>query len=89
MFLSDLVGKEIVNLYDGGRLGTIGDSDLVIDPESGAIESIILPNKSNFINFWSDKQQLIIPWEAVKKIGTEVVIVEIDQSHNRLRRYSL
>jgi len=86
---SELVGKEIVNTYDGTRLGTVGDSDLIIDTESGEIDSIILPNKGNLINFWVDRQHLIIPWETVKKIGNEVIIVDLDETHPRLRRYSI
>lgn len=37
MRLSELVGKHIVNIYDGARLGTVGDSDLVIDTETGKL----------------------------------------------------
>jgi YlmC/YmxH family sporulation protein len=87
--LSELVGKEIVNTYDGTRLGTVGDSDLIIDVENGEIDSIVLPNRGNFLNFWVDRQHLIIPWETVKKIGNEVIIVDLDETHPRLRRYSI
>ncbi|MDW7675539.1 MAG: YlmC/YmxH family sporulation protein [Bacillota bacterium] len=89
MRLSDLVGKEIVNIFDGGRLGTIGESDLVIDTQTGSIESIVLPNKGNFLSVWIDRQQLIIPWQAVKKIGTEVIIVDLDGTHSSLNKYSV
>lgn len=89
MRLSELEGKEIVNTYDGTRLGAVGDSDLVIDIETGEIDSIILPNKGNFLNFWVDRQYLIIPWETVKKIGSEVIVVDLDETHPRLRRYSI
>ncbi|MBS4024855.1 MAG: YlmC/YmxH family sporulation protein [Clostridia bacterium] len=89
MRLSDLVGKEIVNIFDGVRLGTVGESDLVIDAESGKIESIIMPNKGNIFSVWLDRQHLIIPWQAVKKIGTEVIIVELDGTHSGLSKYSV
>ena len=62
MRLSDLVGKQIVNIYDGARLGTVG-SDLVIHTETGEIDSIILPNKGNLLNIWVDRQNLTIPWK--------------------------
>jgi YlmC/YmxH family sporulation protein len=64
MRLNDLVGKEMVNIYDGMRMGTVGESDMVIDEETGDIVSIILPNKGNLLNFWVDRQKLIIPWSA-------------------------
>ncbi|ATW24215.1 YlmC/YmxH family sporulation protein [Candidatus Formimonas warabiya] len=84
MKLSELIGKKIVNVYDGGILGTVGDSDLVIDPFSGDIESIILPNKSSVFNLWFQKQQLIIPWASIKKVGSEVIVVDIDESHSKM-----
>lgn len=87
MRLGELVGKEIVNIYNGAHLGVIGESDMDIDLESGEIRSLILPKKNNIINLWLDKQKLIIPWEAVKKIGTEVIIVEVDQTNPYFQRY--
>lgn len=87
MRMSELVGKEIVNIYNGARLGVVGDSDMEIDVESGEIRSIILPKKSNIINLWLDRQHLMIPWEAVKKIGAEVIIVDLDQTSPGFQRY--
>jgi len=89
MRMSELVGKEIINFYDGGRLGTVGESDLVIDLDSGRVQSLILPGKTNLLSFWGDQQQMVIPWEAVKKIGAEVIIVELDRTNLRGRRYML
>jgi YlmC/YmxH family sporulation protein len=88
MRLSDLIGKHIVNIYDGARLGTVAESDLLIDTETGEIDSIILPNRGNILSIWVDKPSLTIPWDCVKKIGKEVIIVDLDQSHLRLKRYS-
>jgi YlmC/YmxH family sporulation protein len=78
--LSDLAGKEIINIFDGVRLGTIGDSDMIIDPESGEVVSIILPGRSNFLNLWMDRQEIEIPWSSVKKVGSEVIIVDLDET---------
>lgn len=78
--LSELIGKDIVNIQNGRRLGTVADSDLVIQAETGEIESIILPSKGGFINFL-DKSNYAIPWNSVRKIGPEVIIVELDDSH--------
>lgn len=89
MRLIELTGKEIVNLYNGARLGVVGESDLAIDTETGRIRSIILPRKSNLLSFWVEKQQLIIPWEAVRKVGKEVIIVDLDQANLNFRRHLL
>ncbi|GAB4257397.1 MULTISPECIES: YlmC/YmxH family sporulation protein [Thermincola] len=87
MRLSDLEGKEIININDGSRLGVIGEADLIIDPRTGLIQSIILPQKNNLISFWVDKQNIIIPWEAVRKIGQEVIIVDLDSTVPNLSSY--
>lgn len=89
MRLNELVGKEMVNIYDGMRMGTVGESDMMVDQETGQIISIILPNRGNMFNFWADRQKMIIPWDAVKKIGREVIVVEIDHTHMRLKNSSL
>lgn len=86
MKLSELMDKEIVNLYDGVRLGTLGDSDLVIDGTSGRVESIVLPGRGSIVSLFGDRQQLTIPWSAVRKIGNEVIIVDLEQNPPR-RKY--
>jgi YlmC/YmxH family sporulation protein len=87
MRLSELVGKEVINIYDGARLGVVGESDVIIDVSTGQIESFILPDKGGVLGFWVDKQNLVIPWLAIKKIGSEVIIVEMDQGHPNFNRH--
>jgi YlmC/YmxH family sporulation protein len=88
MRLSELEGKEMINLYDGGRLGTIRESDLIIEPECGEIESIIIPSRSNFFNLWSERREMVVPWNTVKKIGSEVIIVDLDQTYSIYKNYT-
>ncbi len=82
--LSDLIGKDIVNIQDGCRLGTVADSDLVIQAESGEIDSIILPSRNGLLNMWN-RNNFTVPWSAVKKIGAEVIIVDLDDTHMRYK----
>lgn len=87
MRMTELAGKEIVNIYDGARMGVVGESDLAFDADSGKIETIIIPRRNNPISFWFDRQHMIIPWEAVRKVGAEVIIVDIDQANPNFSRY--
>lgn len=89
MRVSELVGKEIVNLYNGVRMGVIGESDLILDAETGRIHSILLPRRANLLTMWVDRQQLVVPWDAVRKIGSEIVVVDLDQTTGRLSRFAL
>ncbi|MEL7623260.1 MAG: YlmC/YmxH family sporulation protein [Clostridiales bacterium] len=79
MRLSELIGKDIINLQNGGRLGMAADSDLLIQEETGIIESIILPGRGSFLGLW-EKDALTVPWSAVKKIGSEVIIMDLDET---------
>lgn len=89
MRMAELAGKQIINFSNGIKLGMTGESDVVIDVVSGCIQSIIIPRRNNMLNFWIEKQYLVIPWEAVKKIGAEVIIVDLDQTHLNFDRYSI
>lgn len=84
--LSDLVGKNIVNIYDGVRLGVIYEPNLSFDSETGKIEQLYLGGRNGFTGIWSEKHSLQIPWSAVHKIGQEVVIVDMGQSPMRYKR---
>lgn len=88
MLLSDLAGKEIINLYDGSKLGLVGDADLDISI-NGSVEAIILTSRGGFV-FWNSKgdrerEHLVIPWQTVKKIGSEVIIVDLQNRSERIR----
>lgn len=89
MRLSEMEGKDIVNIYDGRRMGSVAESDLVVDEYNGEIVSLIMPNRGNFFNLWVDRQRLTIPWDAVKKIGREVIVIDVDSTHPRLKRSSI
>ncbi|TZE80827.1 YlmC/YmxH family sporulation protein [Calorimonas adulescens] len=82
MLLSEFGGKELVNLNDGSRLGLIEDADLLIDEETGKIDSfIIFENRLSFF-VRNDRNGFRIPWDTIRKIGNDMVIVEIDNRKN-------
>jgi YlmC/YmxH family sporulation protein len=74
--LSRLSRKEIINLYDGARLGYVGESDLLIDEQSGQIKAIIVAPRGLPLRFGRPKE-LIIPWAAVKRVGKETMIIDL------------
>lgn len=78
--LSDLTGKNVVNIYDGVRLGTIYEPMLAFDEATGRLEQLYLGGRNGLTGNWSEKNSLCIPWHNVHKIGQEVVIVDLGQS---------
>jgi YlmC/YmxH family sporulation protein len=84
MRISEMSGKEVINLGDGARLGVIGDCEITFDSRTGAIGGLILPKRKALFNFLADNQVSVIPWQAIKRIGDEVVIVDLNNAYDRL-----
>ena len=51
--------------------------EVCADLNSGAITSIIVPGSNKIINLFTNSNDIIIPWEKVKCIGDEIILVEI------------
>jgi len=71
---SELREREVVNILDGKRLGLA--SDLEIEPESGRIKAIVIPGPGKFLWLFGKSEDFVIPWEKIKKIGVDVILVE-------------
>lgn len=78
MMLDELSGKEIVNLNNGERLGIVGDSDIIIDENTGKILTLLVPDRKFQFKLFGEIEDIEIPWQAIKKIGNDMIIVELD-----------
>ena len=73
--ISDLRHKDIINSNDGKRLGFIKDFEM--DIVEGRITAIILPGENRMFSFLGRGDDLVVGWEQVKKIGVDVVLVDL------------
>mgnify|MGYP002409074678 CR=1 FL=1 len=71
--LSDMRQKEVVNIDDGTRIGLIYDFEI-------DLTAIIIPGEGKILNFFGKSQDLIIPWENIIKIGTDIILVDLKYS---------
>lgn len=71
----DFKHKEVVNVKDGRRLGYV--QDVCADLDTGMITSIIVPGSNKIINFFSSSNDVVIPWQNIKCIGDDLILVEI------------
>ena len=76
MRISDLRLLDVVNVKDGRRLGPIKDLDL--DLERGVVKGIIVPGPTRSWGLFGGgkSEDYIIPWDRVKKIGVDVILVD-------------
>ncbi len=77
MMLTELGGKEIVNLNNGERLGIIADSDIIVDEKTGKILTLLIPERKFQFNIFAESYDIEIPWESIRKIGNDMVIIEL------------
>jgi YlmC/YmxH family sporulation protein len=73
--ISDLRNKDVVNSLDGKRLGFIRDID--IDLAEGRIKALILPGESRLMGLFGRNDDIIIEWGKIKRIGVDVILVEL------------
>lgn len=71
----ELASKEVVNLGDGRRLGSIVDLEICL--EDGTISNIIVPGPSKMFGFVRSERDYTIPWSRIVKIGDDVILVDM------------
>lgn len=71
---SELREREVVNILDGRRLGLA--SDLELEIETGRIKAIVVPGPGKFLKIFGKTEEFVIPWEWIRKIGVDVILVE-------------
>jgi YlmC/YmxH family sporulation protein len=71
---SDLKLKQVINVIDGKLLG--GITDIEIDVESGKLTAIVVPGNGRFLGLFGRSEDVVIPWEQINKIGSDVILVE-------------
>ena len=71
----DFKHKEVININNGKRLGYV--QDVCADLETGMITSIIVPGSNKIMSFFNQNNDIVIPWQNIKCIGDDLILVEI------------
>ena len=71
----DFKQKEVISLSEGKILGFV--VDVQADFENGEIHAIIVAKTGKLFGGVMGTNNITIPWEKIKKIGEDVILVEI------------
>ena len=71
----DFKQKEVINVNDGKILGFVVDVDAELN--TGSIKSIVVAQIGKLLKSIGGKNNITIPWEKIKLIGEDVIIVDI------------
>ncbi|MCX8130338.1 MAG: YlmC/YmxH family sporulation protein [Clostridia bacterium] len=78
---SEFRQKEVINVSDGRRLGFVSDVDVNMD--DGKLDAIILPGSGRLFGIIGKDSEIVIPWESIKKIGEDIILVDMDERFMR------
>jgi YlmC/YmxH family sporulation protein len=70
--IQNLKTMEVIDVSSGARIGYI--KDFKIDCENYKIISILLP--SSIISWFGKNNDIEIPWDRVKKVGLDIILVD-------------
>ena len=82
--LGDLRYKEVINVSDGTRYGYVGDVEL--DVETGQVRAIVVPGRLRLLGLLGREEEQVFPWQAVRRFGEDIILVEREGSHLSNRR---
>ena len=84
MRFTQLQCKEVICVSDGKRLGFI--TDVQVEVPDGKICAIVVPGPCRILGIAGRSKDYLIPWSAVRKIGPDIVLVDIRHDECRVPR---
>ena len=87
MRITELHCKEVICISDGRRLGFI--SDVEVEIPSGPILAIVVPGPCRIFGIVGRSDDYVIPWRCIKRIGPDIVLVDIKPDECRFPRPKL
>ena len=83
MKFTELQCKEVICVSDGRRLGFV--SDVLVKIPEGTVSAIVVPGQSR-MGVLGCKDDYIIPWDCIRRIGPDIVLVEVKCDDCRVPR---
>ena len=80
--VTDLRCKEVINVTDGLRLGFVSDVEILL-PE-GKVLALVVPGPCRFFGLFGRKDDFVIPWNCIRRIGSDIILVELEPDKCRV-----
>lgn len=71
--ITELHNKEVINVCDGTRLGSVDDVE--VDTHTAMLVSIVLHGRPKCLGLLGCEEDMIIPWKEIEVIGEETILV--------------
>ncbi len=81
---TDLQCKEVICVSDGRRLGYV--TDVKVEMPEGRVAALVVPGGSRMCGLFGKGDEYVIPWECVRRIGPDIVLVDVNPDQCRVVR---
>ena len=81
---TELQCKEVICLSNGQRLGFV--TDVQIEVPGGEVCAIVVPGPCRFLGLWGRQCDFHIPWNCIRKVGPDIVLVDTRPEDCRVPR---
>lgn len=82
--IAELRYKEVISVEDGSRFGFVGDME--VDLDSGQVRALVVPGRRRLFGLLGREEDRYIPWNAVRRFGEDIILVEDEGTRRRPRR---
>jgi len=79
--ITDLRNKEIINTFDGCRMGHV--CDVEIDTCDGRVTALIVFGASKCFGLLGREEDIRIRWDEIEVIGDEIILVCVKHDRER------
>ena len=84
---TDLHCKEVICVADGRRLGFV--CDLQVEIPEGCVRAIIVPGPCRFFGLFGRRDDFLIPWNCIKRIGPDIILVDTKPDDCHVPRHKI
>ena len=81
---TELQCKEVICVNDGRRLGFI--TDIQVEVPEGTIMAVVVPGPCRLLGMVGRRDDFVIPWRCIRRIGPDIVLVDIKAEECRVPR---
>ena len=85
--LTDLREKEVINVKDGARLGSVCDAEL--DADSARLTAIVIYGRLRFLGLMGREDDIVIRWQDIRIIGDDTILVNYQEKYRPRRKRSI
>lgn len=85
--MTELQCKEVICISNGQRLGFV--SDISVKVPEGEVVAIVVPGPCRIFGVLGRSDDFLIPWNCIKKIGPDIILVDVKPDECRCPRPKL